>query len=167
MKKYIKYLFIPTVLICLWVIFILLLTLVNSIPKSVVIKNIAKSAEYYNNQYMFRQMIKDENSTIVHNYADIVWLNIIYCADESSPFISSIESAFYEGDELYKSESLLDAINFNKSPNKSYSRYWHGATVFIKPLLILFDIHGIRFVNTALCIISVLAFSFLCIKKVD
>ncbi len=160
-----KVLLIPAVLISLWLVFVLLLTGANAIPKSAVSKNIEKSARYYDNQYMFRQMTKDENSTIVHNYADIVWLNIIYCSDNETPFESAVKADFYEGTELYKSQSLTEVINKGYKPNKSYSRYWHGATVFIKPMLVLFDIHGIRLVNIVLCLLCVAVLSFICIRK--
>lgn len=124
-----------------------------------------KSADYYETEYMFRQMIKDENSTVVHNYADLVWLNIAWFQDSEKPFVSSLNSAFYEGDNIYKSESLIKAVYDGVNADKSYSRYWHGSLLFIKPLLIVTDISGIRKINIAVCVLLVLVLSAMLIKR--
>lgn len=157
-----------TAVCILWLLFLISMTLCAMIPKSAVEKNIKKSADYYSNKYMFQQMTKDENSTIVHNYADLVWLNIAWSQDCEKPFVSAINSAFYEGRgerDMYKSESLIKAVYDGEKPDNSYARYWHGSLIFIKPLLILTDILGIRKINTAVCVLCILTLCILLFKR--
>lgn len=146
-------------------VFLLLITLCALIPKSAIEKNVKKSADYYSDQYMFRQMTKDENSTIVHNYADLVWLNIAWCQESDAPFSSALNAGFYEGKDIYKSESLIGAVYDGKTPDKSYSRYWHGALTVIKPLLTVTDILGIRKINAVICALFAVILSVMLIKR--
>lgn len=146
-------------------VFVTLMTLSAIIPRSAIEKNVKKSAEYYSDKYMFQQMIKDENSTVVHNYADLVWLNIAWFQDSSAPLTSSLNAAFYEGVGMYKSESLMRAVFDGEAPDKSYSRYWHGALVFIKPLLAVTDILGIRKINAVVCALLVIGLSVMLLKR--
>lgn len=159
--------YIPAVisLFVLQAVFLLLITLCALIPKSAIEKNVKKSTDYYSNKYMFQQMIKDEDSAIVHNYADLVWLNIAWCQESDAPFYSAVNAGFYEGENIYKSESLIGAVYDGKAPDKSYSRYWHGALTVIKPLLIVTDILGIRRINIALCVLFAVILSVMLIKR--
>lgn len=160
-----KYLPALALLCVLQIFFLSAMTLCGAIPQSAVEKNIKKCADFYSDKYMFQQVIKDENSTVIHNYADLVWLNIAWFQDSSAPCFSALNAAYYEGDGIYKSESLLRAVSGTVTPDKSYSRYWHGALIFIKPLLVFTDISGIRKINAAVCILCVLVLSALLVKK--
>lgn len=154
-----------TTLFALWALFVALITLCAMIPKSAVEKNIKKCADYYRNKYMFQQMTKDENSTVVHNYADLVWLNIAWSQDSQKPFSSALGATFYEGKDIYKNESLYRAVYSGAKPDKSYSRYWHGALIFIKPLLTVTDIIGIRIINSILCVLCTAMLIWLLTKR--
>lgn len=137
-------------------VFLLSITLCAMIPKSAIEENAKKSADFYCDKYMFQQMIKNENSTVVHNYADLVWLNIAWSEDEKTPFFSALNAAYYDGEDMYKSESFYKAVYEKEEPNKSYSRYWHGALIFIKPLLTVTDAVGIKKINIGFCVLLVL-----------
>lgn len=166
MLRHLKKCILPAAVLCLlWVIFALSITLCAMIPKSAVEKNIKKCTDYYINKYMFQQMTKDEHSTTVHNYADLVWLNIAWSQDSEKPFTSALGAAFYEGKNIYKNESLYRAVYGGKTPDKSYSRYWHGALIFIKPLLTVTDITGIRVINAVVCVLCAAAVVLLLIKR--
>lgn len=154
-----------TVVIFLQILFLSLLTLCAILPKSIIEDNIKKSADYYSNKYMFQQITKEEDSTIVHNYADLVWLNIAWHQDSDAPLASAVAAKYYEGEDIYKSESLIKAVYDDAIPDKSYSRYWHGALIFIKPLLAITDISGIRMINVVVCILLILFLSAMLIKR--
>ena len=47
-----------------------------------------------------------------------------------------------------------------------YARYWHGYLVFLRPLLLLFDISGIRIINIILFLILGIIFLYLVYKKI-
>ncbi len=151
------------ILCILWVVFIFAITLCAAIPKSLIEGNVKKCADYYANKYMFQQMTKDENSTIVHNYADLVWINIAWSQDSEHPFVTALEAPFYEGKEMYKSESLIRTVYGSEAPDNTYTRYWHGSLIFIKPMLIFTDISGIRIINAVICILCAV---ILCIMLV-
>lgn len=160
-----KYAITLAVLCALQLVFVALMSLCAMIPRGAIEKNVKKCADYYSERYMFQQMIKDENSTVVHNYADLVWLNIAWFQDNSAPLTSSLSASFYEGEDIYKSESLIKAVYDGEASDKSYSRYWHGALVFIKPLLTVTDISGIRKINAAVCALLVIILFALLIKR--
>lgn len=159
--------YVPTVvaLCILQTVFVVLMTLCASIPRSAIEENVKKSADYYSNKYMFQQTIRGENSTVVHNYADLVWLNIAWFQDSGTPFTSALNATFYEGEDLYKNESLIKAVYENAAPDKSYSRYWHGALVLVKPLLMLTDITGIRKINAVACALLAIAQGVMLARK--
>lgn len=161
-KGYIK----PIATVCvLQVLFAVLMTLCALIPRDAIADNVKKCADYYSNRYMFQQMTKDEDSTVVHNYADLVWLNIAWFQNSDAPFTSAIDARFYEGEGIYKSESLIEAVYDEASADQSYSRYWHGALVFIKPLLTMLDISGIRCMNAAVCVCLALGLSAMLLRR--
>lgn len=149
----------------LQILFLLSLTLCSLIPKSAIEENVQKSADYYENKYMFQQIIKDENSTVLHNYADIVYLNLAWSQNPEEPFISAVNAPYYDEAGLYKSQSLSKTVFGGAGPNSSYSRYWHGALIFIKPLLTVTDVRGIKIINAAVCILLAAALSAMLIRR--
>lgn len=65
-------------------------------------------------------------------------------------------------------ESLLAALNENFQGNiriTTYSRFWHGALIFLKPLFYFFDLQQIRFLNLFLQVALLIAVLYLMYKR--
>ena len=144
MKKLFKYLLIfSSILICC----IMLMAFVALIPQSSIQRNSEKSALYLYEEELFHPLVNGEKLTTIDNYADTILLNIVYNLDEKQPLRSVFSASYYNEDWLNVNEGYKMAVSENKEPNISYSRYWHGNMIFLKPLLIFLDIQGIRIFN--------------------
>lgn len=61
------------------------------------------------------------------------------------PLISAVNNAYYYPDEgIAKVQGLSETLNGNH--NTTYSRYWHGYVIVLKPLLVLFNVQEIRLI---------------------
>ncbi|MGB4660068.1 MAG: hypothetical protein WBI07_12870 [Mobilitalea sp.] len=135
-----------------------LLCLVAMIPQSSIQKNSEKSACYlYESEDLFDTLVDGQKLTTIDNYADTILLGIVYGLDEADPLKSVMSASYYKEGWQNANEAYQIAVTEKKTPNTSYSRYWHGGIVFLKPLLMFFDIRGIRLIN-AVMMLAMLAF---------
>ena len=135
-----------------------LLFLTAMIPQSSIQKNSEKSANYlYESEELFDTLVDGQKQTTIDNYADTILLGIVYGLDEEKPLKSVMSASYYKEDRLNANEAYQIAVTEKKVPNTPYVRYWHGEIVILKPLLLLFDIRGIRLIN-AVMLIAALAF---------
>lgn len=136
-------------------IFIVSLTFVTgTIKKDMIVKNIEKSTVYFNSKPINEYLVNGKKYSVIHNYADIILMNISYTAKSEKPLKSAINADIYaninnfgvEGD-LRKD---LNTVVFNdgeKNAKFAYSRYWHGTLLFIRVFLTFTDFLGIRLIN--------------------
>jgi len=142
-----------------------LLTASALIPTDAVRDNFIKSAEFYSwlDNFLIRSSIPD--SLLVDRYADITLLEIAYQYDSSAPFRSVISSMHTYGAEL-QPEILIDIANNNTAPDVSYSRYWHGTTLFLRLFLLFMDIRGVYILNFIVFLaLTAILCRILCRKK--
>lgn len=135
------------------------------IPKSSIQLNSEKSAAYLYKEELFHPLVKEEKLTTIDNYADTILLNIVYNLDEKQPLKSVFSASYYNEDWLNVNEGYNMSVNENKEPNISYSRYWHGNMIFLKPLLMFLDIQGIRIFNAIVLAALICALGVSLIKK--
>ncbi len=161
MKKAIK---IMVWLFLLNLIFIVSLTFVTgTIKKDMIIENIEKSTVYFNSKPVNEYLIEDEKYSTIHNYADIILMNICYTANTEKPLKAAINADIYanvnnfgtSGD-LRKDLNTLVFNDGEKNAKFAYSRYWHGTLLFIRPFLAFTDFLGIRLINIITMIILTL-----------
>lgn len=121
------------------------LILTSLIPNEKLRDNMLDSALLMNGADPFPQ--KDGRNTITDNYADIILLNVIWNIDSGKPFVSSLDTKYFDGNDgvtdYGENYRLFAALN-GTAPNTDYSRYWHGSAVFIRPLMTLTNINGVR-----------------------
>ena len=124
-----------------------LLIFTSCIPTSYIEKSVKDSSTYFFREELFKQLKPGYKATTCDNYADCIWINMIYELDTSNPFIAAIKAEYaYEENEnvnitLKKAVSLKGEDQINKV---NYSRYWHGSMVLIRPLLVLGDVQVVR-----------------------
>lgn len=90
--------------------------------------------------------------SIQDNYADVILLGIISCVSSGDPFTSSINTIYYDGEDYGPAYGLYASVLGVKG-NTDYTRYWHGSMTFIRPLLTITDISGIKTVSGVVMII--------------
>ena len=162
MNKIFKYSLIFSSILIICIGFMVLAAL---IPQSSIQRNSEKSALYLYEEELFHPLVNGEKLTTIDNYADTILLNIVYNLDEKQPLRSVFSASYYNEDWLNVNEGYKMAVSENKEPNISYSRYWHGNMIFLKPLLMFFDIQGIRIFNAIVLAALICALGVSLIKK--
>jgi hypothetical protein len=151
-------------LLALWAAFLALLVLTALIPKSAAEKNIKDAAAYYRTTDMFELVSPNDKASVVHNYADAVWLNILWCQDSAHPLRSVLDGSFYQDREQTQGQNLSDAVS-GKAANTSYARYWHGILIFLKPLFCVFSLAQVKWVGAAFLILLAAAYFALLLRR--
>ena len=91
--------------------------------------------------------------TQLDTFTDMVMLNLSYCSDETHPVQSGMLNYFHLDEQSEPFESakhLVDNKHSTFCHNESYSSYWHGHQVLLKPLLVFFSYHQIILINMLL-----------------
>ena len=151
MKKILSHLAVfCATLICLWTILILS----SCIPNTAIKDNMVKSAVHYNENDPFAFGKYNTYNSVADNYADSILLNVLWNIKSNSPFVSSIDTKYYNGEDYGENWGLYQSLN-GTAPNTDYTRYWHGSVAFIRPLLVFTDVNGVRNISFAVLIILV------------
>ena len=163
MKKIYQYPFIFAVILLGMV---LCIALAAKFPKSSIEFNSKKSAVYlYEKEDLFHELVKGQKLTTLDNYADSILLNIVYSLDSEKPLQSALLASYYKEDWQNADEAYYLTINEHLEPNLPYTRYWHGEMIFIKLLLMLMDIRGIRLLSAGVMLLLICLLGALLIKK--
>lgn len=136
----------------------LMLILAALIPNTALQKNMERSALSYREKEAFSFENGSKWNGISDNYADTILLNISWNIGIGNPFISSLDTWYYDGDDLGESIGLyLTVTGEAVKPNTDYSRYWHGSAVFVRLLHLATDVNGMKLLG----LITVLLFALL------
>lgn len=150
LKKGVLY-FVITATLCIG-----LLVAISSIPNSYIEKSVKKSSEYFMKDALFKQLKRGYKSSTYDNYADCILVNIVYHLDSKNPFQSVIKADYAHEEKQNVNVCLQKAVADEKEQKTeflSYSQYWHGSIVLVKPLLMLGDIQFVRKVLTVMFVI--------------
>lgn len=133
------------VFIILLIVFWILLMLSACIPNMAIQKNMLQSALSYKEQEPFSFENGSKWNAISDNYADAILLNISWNMGKGSPFISSLDTWYYDGEKLGENVGLyLSVIEEGIQPNNDYSRYWHGSAMFVRIMHLFTDVRGMK-----------------------
>lgn len=134
----------------------LLLVFSAAIPNSAIIKNMLDSSEYIANEkpYVFSEDGKHQN--ITDNLADQMWLNIGWHMGSGNPFVSALDTRYYDGGKYGPPVGLFLSVAQGYKANADYTRYWHGTAGLIRMLHLFADIHGIKTLGMV-CLILLLS----------
>ncbi len=125
------------------------------IPKSAIISNLKSSSDYMTERAVFFPINKNDNASIADRYADSIWLNITYGYDNKAPLSSVMRAAYYHNDTENENTNLRNAVYQNLTPNLNYTRYWHGTTAIIRPLLVILPVQKIYILNAVILILLI------------
>lgn len=142
------------------------LVLTSLIPNEAIRPNMEKSAEYYNGIDPFYQ--KSGRNSVADNYADVILLNVLWNIRSSDPFVSSLDTKYYDGNDgttdYGENYGFYAALN-GAEPNTGYSRYWHGSVVFIRPLMLMTDVNGVKLTGFLAALLLLILDCALLIRK--
>lgn len=106
----------------------------------------------------------------VDQTADSYLLSIAYYLDPAHPLESVLWARYYEGRE--DTEALLKNMNESYSrsvkeqtpTNKQYLRYWHGSLIFVRPLLMVFNLNQIKVLSGVVIVVLLILLLRLLVK---
>ena len=122
---------------------VFLLSAVSLIPRSAIRKHTMESAEYFLEKPVFYRVVKQDPVSNIDHYADAILLNILYHFDSAHPVTSPLTASYYYTETHNENENLYTALTADVTPTYDYFRYWHGSTIFIRPLLTILNIKQI------------------------
>ena len=124
----------------------LLLVLTGLIPQSAIKESCMESAQYFKENELFDDIMKERLNTRRDNYGDILLINTIYHISEQTPIRSLIQSLYYNPENESVNISFYNSVMEKKEPNVNWSRYWQGAAVLVRPLLVWVGIEEARMI---------------------
>lgn len=147
------------------IIFVFALLLAAIIPRDAIKEHMLESAEYLCEKEVFYNVSETDFSSRIDRYADSILLGIAWQYDSQNPLSSVMNSAYYHNDKKNENENLLDAVQYDKSSNLQYLRYWHGSIAVVRPLLIFMSIKNIYILNGIVLFLLTCLLGVILLKK--
>lgn len=139
-------------LVGLWLLLIGAATISNNRIK----ENLEKSAYSYRLVEAFSFSDGEKWNGVADNYADAIWLNIAWFMGKDEPVYATLDTKYYDGEELGENTGLYLAVTDESiGANTEYTRYWHGTAGIIRMLHLFTDVNGIKALG--LCVALLLA----------
>lgn len=136
-----------------------------AIPNERIYDNMYESAFFFKDHAPY--VNESQLRLVQDNYADVILLNVTWNMG-SDPFVSTLNSAYYDGDDGttdYGENWGFYCTLAGTPPNKDYSRYWHGMAALIRPFMLFTDIDGIKLIGTITAFVLLAVNTALLLKK--
>ena len=133
----------------------LLLVCTAAIPNSAILKRMHQSAYSLSNEDSYRLPEDQQYQNITDNLADQMWLNIGWHMGNGNPFVSALDTQYYDGELYGPAIGLYMSVTRGHAANTGYTRYWHGTAGLIRVLHLFTDLHGIKILGM-LCLVLLL-----------
>lgn len=130
----------------------LMMVLFATVPNAAIKINMRSSAKYFINADSYAFSEDGLYRNITDNYADQIWTNIGWNMGSGNPFVSVLDTKYYDSDRHDTSAGLHLAVTQEPEANVDYTRYWHGTAGLIRLLHLFTDIRGIKQIGM-LCLI--------------
>ena len=133
---------------------------IHCIPRDFIRENVKESAYILQREGLYKKFF-NFGLFQLDNYTDALMMSIAVATDDVRPLYSSMANCVIleQGDPieaaLYGAEHESDG--FEKG---IYARYWHGYQLFLRPLLCITNINGIRVINYVLLFLL----AFICLR---
>lgn len=130
---------------------IFLIFLVYLIPIDSIEENVSESVYIFENEKTY-PILTNICTSCLDNFTDAIMLSTASYSGKENAFEKALMAYRYDAkDKNLKPDEIL--VNYHKNEEKddydirSYSRYWHGYLIFLKPLLTFFNYGQIRALN--------------------
>ena len=128
---------------------VILLTLVYMIPVGDIIRNMPESAKVVEQEGVYYPVFSWCTSC-VDNFSDSIILGTAAYRGTGTPLFEAMKCHCFWIHDTGPNDSFvayyLRGVT-NQAYGLQYARYWHGYLLFVKPLLTIFDLNGLRIVN--------------------
>ena len=128
----------------------LLLALSYCLPSDIIKNNVSTGTETLLIQGPEYWYAEDYTETILDNHTDALMLGeAVYPSDDAFSDAVMVPHFLYHSaeDEVYSLMGYVNGDPIDGAMIFTYPRYWHGYLVFLRPLLSIMSIKGIRVLN--------------------
>ncbi len=151
----------------------LLLFLVHLLPVAPMANNVRNSLDLIRSEFTDELVVDGFRASLTGNFTDCLMLeHAVYRNEDHSRLEQALmmyrgESCDADSDELWEpGQSLVDYLQGVEMPREvTYSRYWHGYLVILKPLLAITSVNALRLFSGALHILCIGAVVMLLQKR--
>lgn len=130
----------------------LIMVLFATIPNRAIQRNMTSSARYELTADRYEIPENGSFRQVEDHYADQIWLNIAWQMGTGNPFVSVLDTGYYDGGSFGTAAGLHQAVTRGHTANESYTRYWHGSAACLRFLHLGMDIQGIKIMGL-LCVL--------------
>ena len=144
-----------------------LLVAVYALPVQCMDEHVKRIINRYEIEGINPFIIEGNMTTRLDNYTDGLMLNGAVYDGEESAVVKAAEINMITVDGKMYYDSLIEKYNNDTAQisTDSYSRYWHGYMILLKPLLLFFDYYQIRVLNSGVQVILLLILMWLFFKN--
>ena len=114
----------------------------SCIPNELIYDNMYNSSTYYSDKEAF--VYDGTMRHTIDNYADSILLNVAWDMNSGDPFVSCLDTKYYDGEDYGENWGLFCAVTGRNEPNTDYTRYWHGMALFVRLFMLFTDVNGIK-----------------------
>ena len=114
------------------------------IPNRAIQSNMEQSALEYAAREPFEITNGKHWNSVADHYADTILLNVAWNMGSDNVIRSSLDTKYYDGEDLGEHYGLYLSITEGKTPNTDYSRYWHGSSMFVRLFHLFTDVNGLK-----------------------
>lgn len=146
----------------------LLMILTYCLPTDAIKENVKESVYTFIKEGTYYRVVSGYESSQLDNYTDAIMLSNAFYDGNEDIINKAIQVYRYTNNsEEYPTNQLVDFfMEQNMEWEKtSYSRYWHGYLVFLKPILLFFDYSDIRMINQVIQTLLIAFIIMLSIKR--
>lgn len=147
MRRYRQHLIYIAAFFVLLLSLYLLMVLSATVPNSAITKNMLTSAVYFSNEKAYVFSEDGHYQDIADNLADQIWLNIGWHMGSGNPFVSVLDTRYYDGQEYGLPVGLFLSVTRGHEANTDYTRYWHGTAGAMRIFHMFTDIHGMKLIG--------------------
>lgn len=147
MKKMLVYILV-LLLVCFFAT--LAMAAVAMIPRDNIQAKLEESAEYLtqHEEHFPYHVLEGVDACGLDEVADANLLNIAAYFDEKNPLETAVYARRYLAEEGMRNEGFRRVVTEEIEPNDMYFRYWHGSLLFVRPMLLIWNIQQIYVINT-------------------
>lgn len=145
--------------LCLFIVVLTICTLLlfasQYLPQEPIDRHVSESVDRLEFEGPYAYILDGRKSAMLDNYTDAIILTVCRSSHSGNP-MSFLTNPMFDGADPIG--SLAKFCREGAEPDGHYVRYWLGFRIFLRPLLELFSLRGIRFFTLgALFCLSLLA----------
>lgn len=155
--------------VAMLIVFLVSIICVNLIPREKIRVKSKESSDIIATEGAYYNFSPGHDKLMLDNFTDALMINIAMTADNQHPVSSAMKMDYtWSGEtDMLGNLAKVSAGEPESFPTVTYSRYWHGNQVFLRPLLTRYNLNGIRVINCSCFVVLLALLLYFLNKKTD